>query len=88
VSAVHQALEPGYPLVVDLQALGRMVAGTGITLVVVGVLLWLAGRLGLGRLPGDVVVRRGPLTVVFPLATSLLLSLVVTILLNLWLRRR
>jgi len=47
-----------------------------------------AGRLGLGRLPGDVVVRRGSFTVVFPLATSLLLSLVATILLNLWLRSR
>jgi hypothetical protein len=72
----------------DLQALGRVVAGIGVTLVVVGALLWLAGRLGLGRLPGDVVLRRGRLTVVLPLATSLLLSLVATILLNLWLRRR
>jgi Protein of unknown function (DUF2905) len=72
----------------DLQALGRLVAGVGAALVVVGALLWLAGRLGLGRLPGDVVVRRGSFTFAFPLATSLLLSLVATILLNLWLRGR
>jgi DUF2905 family protein len=72
----------------NLQALGRTVAGIGITLVVVGALLWLAGRLGMGRLPGDVVLRRGSVTVVFPLAISLLLSLVATILLNLWLRGR
>jgi hypothetical protein len=72
----------------NLQALGRTVAGIGITLVVVGALLWLAGRLGMGRLPGDLVLRRGSVTVVFPLATSLLLSLVATILLNLWLRGR
>jgi hypothetical protein len=72
----------------DLQALGRIVAGVGIALVVVGALLWLAGRLRLGRLPGDVVVRRGSFTFAFPLATSLLISLVATILLNVWLRSR
>jgi hypothetical protein len=53
-----------------------------------GGLLWLAGRLGLGRLPGDVVIRRGSFTLAFPLVTSLLVSLVATVLLNLWLRRR
>jgi hypothetical protein len=73
---------------VNLQALGRVVAGVGIFLVVLGGLLWLAGRLGLGRLPGDLVVRRGSFTFVFPIATSLLLSLVATLLLNLWLRGR
>ena len=73
---------------VDLQAVGRVVAGVGAVLVLVGAGLWLAGRLGLGRLPGDVVVRRGPFTFVLPLATSLLLSLVATVLLNLWLRSR
>jgi Protein of unknown function (DUF2905) len=72
----------------DLQAFGRILAGVGIALVVVGAVLWLAGRLGLGRLPGDVVVRRGSFTFALPLATSLLLSLVATILLNLWLRSR
>ena len=78
----------GYPQGMDLQALGRIVAGVGITLAVVGALLWLAGRLGLGRLPGDVVVRRGSFTFALPLATSLLLSVVATILLNVWLRGR
>jgi hypothetical protein len=73
---------------VDLQALGRVLAGVGIALLAVGAVLWLAGRLGLGRLPGDVVVRRGSFTFVFPLATSLVLSLVATVLLNLWLRGR
>ena len=72
----------------DLQALGRVIAGVGAALVVAGAVLWLAGRLGLGRLPGDLVVRRGCFTFVFPLATSLLLSVVATILLNLWLRGR
>ena len=72
----------------DLQSLGRLLAGLGVGLLVLGGLLWLAGRLGLGRLPGDVVIRRGSFTLAFPLVTSLLVSLVATVLLNLWLRRR
>ena len=61
-----------------------MLAGVGLGLVAAGALLWLAGRLGLGRLPGDIVVRRGTSTFAFPLVTSLLLSLLATLLLNLW----
>lgn len=60
----------------------------GGALLVLGALLILGERLGLGRLPGDLELRRGKLTVYFPLATSLLLSLVLTLLLNLWLRRK
>ena len=72
----------------DLQGIGRLLAGIGLVLVAAGALLWLAGRLGLGRLPGDIVVRRGPFTFAFPLVTSLLLSLLATLLLNLWVWRR
>jgi hypothetical protein len=78
----------GYSQGVNLQALGRIIVVAGVVLVVIGGALWLAGRLGLGRLPGDVVIRRGSFTFVFPLATSLLLSLVATIVLNLWFRSR
>ena len=72
----------------DLQGVGRFILATGVALVLIGALLWLAGWVGLGRLPGDVVVRRGSFRFVFPLATSLLLSLVATIVLNVWLSRR
>jgi Protein of unknown function (DUF2905) len=78
----------GYSQGVNLQAVGRIIVVAGVVLVLIGGALWLAGRLGLGRLPGDVVIRRGSFTFVFPLATSLLLSLVATIVLNLWFRSR
>lgn len=68
----------------DLQGIGRLLAGVGVVLIVVGAVLWLAGRVGLGRLPGDIVVRRDSFTFAFPLMTSLLLSLLATLLLNLW----
>ncbi|HZD70084.1 MAG TPA: DUF2905 domain-containing protein [Actinomycetes bacterium] len=50
----------------DLQALGRILAGVGAVLLRVGAAMWLAGRLGLGRLSGDIVVRRGSFTFAFP----------------------
>jgi len=57
----------------------------GLALVVIGGLIYLAAKLGLplGRLPGDIRVERKNFTCVFALGTSILLSLVLTILLNL-----
>lgn len=56
----------------------------GIVLVIVGLVLTHAKSLPwLGRLPGDIVIRKGNYTFYFPLATSLVLSLVLTFLLYL-----
>ena len=72
-----------------MSGIGRSLILFGVGLVIVGALTLLWGRLGLpSRLPGDFVVRRGATTFFFPLATSLLLSVALTILLNVFLRRR
>ena len=75
----------------DLGTIGRLLIGAGLILALIGGLILLAGRvpfLGwLGRLPGDIVVRRGPVTVYVPLITSVVLSILLTVLLNLFLRR-
>ncbi|MGE0392198.1 MAG: DUF2905 domain-containing protein [Vicinamibacterales bacterium] len=65
--------------------MARLFILAGLVLVGVGVLLALG--VPLGRLPGDFTFRRGSLTVSFPLATSILASIVLTLLLN-WLFRR
>jgi hypothetical protein len=70
------------------QELGRYLVIFGIVLVLVGALLIFADRIPfLGRLPGDVVIRRGGFTLYAPIVTSLLLSLILTLVLNLWSRR-
>ncbi len=51
----------------------------GITLVVVGLLWPYLGRLGLGRLPGDIVIERDNFRFYFPIATSLLVSVVLSV---------
>jgi hypothetical protein len=60
----------------------------GVTLVLLGGVLLLVGKVPfLGRLPGDIVIERKNFTFYFPLATSILLSIVLTLLLSLFGRR-
>jgi hypothetical protein len=67
--------------------IGRTLLVLGGVLVVVGLLLIFGARIpGLGRLPGDIVHRRGSFTFYFPLVTSLLLSLLLTAILALFRR--
>lgn len=61
--------------------LGRILVGLGLLLVVCGAVILLLGRTGLplGRLPGDLTWRGKHMTVYFPLATSILLSVVLSL---------
>ena len=71
----------------NLNDIGRLLVGGGLALALVGVVILAAGRLGLGRLPGDLSFRTGNVRIYLPIATSLLVSLVATVVLNLLLRR-
>ena len=65
-----------------MHELGRMLIVLGVVIAVVGVVLLVAGRVpGLGRLPGDIHVERGGWSVYFPLGTSIVLSLLLTLVL-------
>jgi uncharacterized membrane protein YidH (DUF202 family) len=71
----------------EMQQLGRFLLLAALVLGAVGVLFLVGGALGLGRLPGDLAFRRGNLRVYVPLATSIVLSVVATVAINLLLRR-
>jgi hypothetical protein len=58
---------------------GRLLVGIGLLIAGLGVLVMLG--LPIGRLPGDIVVRRGNGTFYFPIATSILVSVILTLLL-------
>jgi hypothetical protein len=67
--------------------LGRLLVVLGLLTAAAGAVLLLAGRLPwLGRLPGDITIQRGNWTLYVPLATSLLLSALLTLIL--WLLGR
>ena len=75
----------------DLSGTGRFLLIIGLILSGIGALLVLAPRIPgldrLGRLPGDFVVERGPVTIFVPLVSSVVISVVLTIVLNLIFRR-
>ena len=70
-----------------LEGIGKLLIGGAVVLLVLGGLFLLLGRFGLDRLPGDLVFRRDHLTVYFPIGLMILVSVVATILLNLFFRR-
>jgi hypothetical protein len=70
--------------------LGRMLVFVGGLLLVIGLILVLAGKVNLpiGRLPGDIVYRGKHTTFYFPLVTSILLSVILSLVLYLVNRMR
>lgn len=72
----------------SLSDLARWLIAAGVTLTLVGGLLLLLNRLGLspGNLPGDFRIQTGRTTCLIPLASSILISLLLTLALNLILR--
>jgi hypothetical protein len=72
-----------------MDAIGKLLMGLAVLLFVTGALIWGIGRLGgNGLLPGDIVYRGRNTTVIFPVVTMIVVSVVLTILLNLFLRGR
>ena len=60
---------------------GKILIVAGLAIAAAGVVWLLAERIGLGRLPGDIVVRRDRYTIYFPLMTSALISLLFSLIL-------
>jgi hypothetical protein len=71
-----------------LYSFARIFLIIGVIFLVVGGLLYLAGRLNLplGKLPGDFQIQGKGFTCIFPLATSILLSILLTIILTIFSR--
>ena len=64
----------------------RILIGLGLALVAVGLLWPIFSKIGLGRLPGDIAIEREGFRLYIPIATSLLISALITLLL--WLFRK
>jgi hypothetical protein len=56
--------------------MGPLLVGVGLLVTLVGALIWLG--LPIGRLPGDLIIRREDTTIYVPITTSILVSLVLT----------
>jgi hypothetical protein len=70
-----------------MDGLGRLLLVAGVLVALAGLVLVIWPNLPLGRLPGDLRFRVGGGTVFIPIATSIVLSILLTVLLNLLFRR-
>ena len=70
-----------------MPGVGKMLIFMGLIIAAIGVLFVLAGKIPwLGRLPGDIYIKKENFTIYFPLATSIIVSIVLSLIL--WLLRR
>lgn len=73
----------------EFQNLGRIIIFVGVFLVIFGLLLTFSSKIPfIGKLPGDFVFKRDNFSFYFPLATSILLSVILTLVLNFIFRGR
>lgn len=66
--------------------MGKMLVFVAVGLAIVGLLLWLGGRMGLGSMPGNFTFNGQGWSCVVPITASIIISIVLTIVLNLVLR--
>ena len=66
--------------------LAKILMAAGALLFLAGILIVVGARLGLGQLPGDVAWKRGNTSIYFPIVTSIVLSIGLTVVLNIVLR--
>lgn len=66
---------------------GRFLVIAGMVILVIGVVFMLSDKIPLGRLPGDIQIGSGRVKIFIPIATSILLSLILTLILNFFSRK-
>ncbi len=67
----------------EFNSFGKMLMVFGVVMLFIGFFITYAGKIfPIGRLPGDIFVRKGNFTFYFPIVTSIILSIILTILLN------
>jgi hypothetical protein len=66
-----------------METLAKALVAAGLALALTGAVLLLLARYGVGRLPGDIVIRRGNFTLYAPLGLMIVASILLTLLINL-----
>ena len=69
-----------------MHSLGKTILIMGIVLLLVGGILIIGEKFGLGKLPGDIFIQKGNFTFFFPIVSTLLISLLLTLILNIFKR--
>ncbi len=62
----------------NIQYLAKTLIALGIGIVILGIFLYFGGKLGIGKLPGDIYIKKGNFSFYFPIATCILASIILT----------
>ncbi len=71
---------------VRMESFGKILITMGIVLFLIGGLMIIGEKFGLGKLPGDIFIQKGNFTFFFPIVSSLIISLLLTLILNIFRR--
>ena len=72
----------------SLDAIGKMLIFLGLFMAAAGAVLMAVGKIGgLGLLPGDIFIQKGNFTVYFPVVTMIIISVVLSLILNVFFKR-
>lgn len=70
-----------------MASMGKTIFIIGIIMTLLGLVIILGSKLGFGKLPGDLFFKRNNVTIYFPLATSVIISIMLSIVLNIFFRK-
>lgn len=65
-----------------MTSIGKFLILIGVSVVILGILVIVGGKIGLGKLPGDIFIKKGNFTFFFPIVTSIIFSLILTVIVN------
>jgi len=66
---------------------GKILVVVGIIVIIVGLIFMFGSRIGIGRLPGDIFIKKDNFSFYFPVVTSIIISIILTVLLNIFFRK-
>lgn len=69
-----------------MHSLGRTLIVIGVILAISGLVIYFGDKLGLGKLPGDIIVKKGTFTLYFPIVTIILVGIIVSVICRLFKR--
>ncbi len=68
----------------EFSGIGKLLMIFGAIMLIVGALIWLGGKIpGIGRLPGDIFIKRGNFSFYFPIVTCIIISIILSLIFNL-----
>ncbi|MTI70946.1 MAG: DUF2905 domain-containing protein [Firmicutes bacterium] len=67
-----------------MHTIGKFLIFIGLLIVFIGVIILIGQKIGLGKIPGDIFYKKGNFTFFFPLMSCIILSIVISIILNIF----